>query len=1269
MQITKSMKIIDLSINNRTGVVVLTLLLIIAGAAAYITIPKEANPSVEIPMYIITTIYPGIGPADMESLVTQPMERELQGITGIDEIRSTTLEGVSIVTVEFGLDVSLIEASQRVRERVDLARTELPTDVEEPFITEIDIDDFPIMTINLSADYPVSRLTDVSDRLEEVLEAVSGIREVNIIGGIEREVQVDVDLAALNGHELSFNQIIGAIQSQNITIPGGTVEVGRLNYLLRVSGEFTDPRQIEDLVISPPAGSETNGNPGVIYIRDLAEVIFGFEERQNYSRLTIWQEVDENGDLHPVLEDEVVENQVVSLNILTRPGANILDTAEEVNEILNQYPFPPGTQVLITGDQSENIDVLISDLENSIISGMIFVVLVLVFFLGTRNALLVGLAVPLSILIGFIVFQIMGQTVNFIILFSLIIALGLLVDNSIVVVENIYRYLEQGYERFEAAQKATSEVGYALLASTLTLVGAFAPMLFWPGIVGQFMSYLPYALIIVLLCSLFVALGLYPVLTALVVKLDTDKKVEHGKLSKWIGIVLLTLTTIIIGIINLITLAVTLLAAALIYLLYRFIIEPASKRFTSTTLPNIVTGYQKFLVWMLHRDYSPRYSLLRNTFSLGCFTTGIILSAGGGVLTLVSQTAGYVLLIPGLVLLGLGVLGVIIHTLETILLGRMASVITGLVISVGIAIIYGVNLIGGTALKFDILLTLMALPALIIILGLLGMLRRKEAAFILTDHRALLINSTFGVLFIIITGFSLAPTGVTFFPESEPGQLVVNVEGPIGMNLDASDSMVRQIKDKFEDFLDENPDSKANLENVLVNVGVSGSGPFGGGTTSPELSRVTINMVDFEERAEPSSQTLAKLRNSLQNIPDALIQIDAQQMGPPTGPPVNIEISGEDFSEIQRMSNEITSMLREASDSRRIPGLVDVQNNISGGLPEYHIHINHEKAKRSGLSLADIGQTIRIAMNGLESGSYRDGEDEYDIIVRLREEDRDNLESLENLRINNPDGNPIPLVSVADFVEGSGLGTITRLDLRRTATVEAQVSPGFGTNEVLSEVQELLSDYVAELPAGYTIEYTGESEDQEESFAFLSTALLVGFALIFLVMLLKFNSLSAPIIIIIAVGLSLTGVFAGLTLTRTAFSLMTFIGIISLAGIVCINNIVLVDYIQQLLDQGKSKTDAIIEAGGIRFRPVLLTALTTILGLVPLTFGINIDFVGLFASLEPDFQLGSENTLFWGPMGIAIISGLTFATFLTLVIVPVLYSVFDSLTTKLGKTW
>ena len=1257
------MKLTEITLKNRTAIVVLTAILIVAGAYSYSTIPKESNPAIEIPIFIVNTIYPGISPADMESLVTQPIERELQGINGVTDIRSTTTESFSSVVVEFDLDVPITEASQRVRERVDLARNELPPDAEEPFIIEIDLDDFPIMTVNLAADYPLSRLTEVAERLEEDIEALAGIREVEMIGSVEREVQVNVDLAALNGYGLGFGQLVNAIQGQNLTIPGGTVDVDMMSYLIRVSGEFDQPEEIENLVIARPMGEGPRG-PGLVYMRDVAEVLFGFKDRESYARLRAYK-IDENGKKVDLAEDQIQDNQVISLNVKKRPGVNILDTAYEVQEVLDNYPFPSGTSVVITGDFSEDIEILISDLENSIISGMLFVILVLVFFLGIRNALLVGTAVPLSILVGFIVLMVMGQTVNFIILFSLIIALGLLVDNSIVVVENIYRYREMGYGRFEAAKLATDEVGYALIAATSTLLAAFIPMTFWPGIIGQFMGYLPMTLIIVLLCSLFVALVLYPVLTAYLVKLDHEERKPIPAVLKGILLGLTVFLAVAIGMANWITLVVSLLTVAFFVLSYKFIIKPLSIIFTERTLPRILKYYKVMLRSFLQRDYRSKYALLRNTLALGSLAAALTLAILGAIVGIFSPASGILFAAAGV----FGVIGfvmVMIHFLEAMYIGGKISIIIGLVLGIFNSLILLVISFTQTV-TLQVWMVLLIVPIVLIAVGFLGLFRKSDKPLILTDNRSLLLNAVMGTLFTIFGMFVIAPTGVEFFPETDPNRINIELEGPIGMNVHASNEIAKNVQQRIYSLIDRDPAVKANIENIQTNVGVSGNPFFGGGGQSPELSRLTINLVDYGERAEPSAATVSKLREVVSDIPDIIINIEGEEMGPPTGAPVNIEVSGDDFDEIVRITREITQILVEASTTQRVPGLVDVRNNVSGGLPEYRILVDYEKASRFGLSMADIAQTIRIANNGLDASKWRDGDDEYDIVVRLREEDRQNLESLRNLNIMTMANTMVPLVSVASFEEGSGLGTITRLNLQRTATIEGQAAPGFSGPEVLMEVQELLSDYRDNLPAGYTIEYTGESEDQEEAFGFLTTALMVGFALIFLVMLAKFNNLISPFIILIAVGLSLIGVLLGLILTRTAFGLMTFIGIISLAGIVCVNNIVLMDYVKQLTEQGMKKKNAIIEAGLIRFRPVILTAMTTILGLVPLTFGINIDFVELFISFDPQLQFGSENTAFWGPMGIAIISGLTFATFLTLVVVPVLYSAFDSVSARLTK--
>jgi len=1264
------MKLTEITLKNRTVVIALTAILVFAGIFSYSTIPKESNPAVEIPIFVINTIYPGISPDDMESLITQPIERELQGINGVKDIRSTTLESVSSVVVEFELGVSLTEASQRVRERVDIAKADLPPDAEEPFIVEIDLDDImPIMTVNLAADYPLSRLTEVADRLSDELEAISGIRTVEIVGEVEREVQVNVDLAALNGYGLSFGQLVGALQNQNLTIPGGTIDVERMSYLIRVSGEFDDPLEINDLVIARPKGNGPNNDgpkgPGLVYMRDVAEVVYGFKDRSSFARLRAYQ-VEENGKVVRVDDADIQDNQVISLNLKKRPGVNILETAEEIFTALEAYPMPGGTTVVITGDQSEQVRVLITDLENSIISGMLFVIFVLVFFLGVRNALLVGTAVPLSILVGFIVLLALGYTANFVILFSLIIALGLLVDNSIVVVENIYRFREMGFERFEAAQKGVDEVGYALIAATSTLLAAFVPLMFWPGVIGQFMGYLPLTLIIVLVCSLFVALVLYPVLTGYLVRLDTDEKKKKSALFKGIMGGLAIILSIAVGVANPVTIIVTILSILFFFLSYRFVIKPVSEKFTTVTLPRILIKYQQFLNWMLERDYTRRGAMIRNTLSLGSLSLGAVIAILGGIISLFSPV-GMIIVYAGGAFAGLGVLLIVIHTLEAILRGGLFSAIVGLLLGAFIAgILFVVSM--SEQVEPSVWIVLLTLPAIMIVVGIIGILFNNVQYFIVTDNRSLLINAVMGVFFGIFALAALAPTGQEFFPSTDPAQIVIDLEGPIGMNVEASDAIARNVQQRIYELIENDPKVKGNVKSIQTNVGVSGDAMFGGsGQPSPERSRLSLNLVDYGDRLESSSITMAKLREVVRDIPDVIIKIEGEQQGPPTGAPVNIEISGEEFDEILRISDELTQILNDGSVTGKIPGLVDVRNNVSGGLPEYQVLIDYDKASRFGLSVADIAQTIRIANNGLETTKWRDGEDEYDIVVRLRPEDRQDLESLRNLNVSAPGGPAIPLVSVAEFVEGSGLGSITRLNLRRTATVVGDAAPGFSGPEVLESAKKELAEFEANLPVGYSMKYTGENEEQAEAFGFLTSALLIGFALIFLIMLAKFNSVVSPIIIMIAVGLSLIGVLLGLILTRTSFGLMTFIGIISLAGIVCVNNVVLLDYVKQLIESGKDKREAIISAGVIRFRPVLLTALTTILGLVPLTFGINIDFVGLFVDFDPNFQIGSDSTAFWGPMGTAIISGLTFATFLTLVVVPVLYSAFDSFADRLTK--
>ncbi len=1253
------MKITNLAIDLRIATLVLTLISALGGLLSYVVLPKESNPSIEIPNIIITTIYPGASPADVENLITRRIEREVQTISGIDKLRSTSVEGVSTIVVEFTPDVKLDEANQKIREKVDLAKPELPTDVEEPIISEIDLSQFPIMAVNLAAGYSLARLKDVAEDLKDSIETIPSVLEVDLVGGLEREVQVEVDIGKLHGYNLGFSDISKVIREENTNIPGGSIDVDRLNYLIRIDGQIEHPRELEDLQIKTEDGRS-------IYIRDVARVIYGFKDRASHARLRVLRRSEPDGRLVEVGEPDYT--QVITLSVKKRSGTNIIDAADAVRAKIKEFRTPPGTKVLITGDQSKGVRDLVKDLENNIISGLVFVVAVLLFFLGVRTSLLVGVAIPLSMFISFIVFNAMGQTLNFIILFSLIIALGMLVDNAIVIVENIYRFLEEGHPPWEAARNGTAEVGTAVIASTATTVAAFIPMLFWPGIIGEFMSFMPLTLIVTLCSSLFVALVINPVITGYFAQVPGTQSAPLGRNMRFVIGLSVATALIIIGIARPVTVLVMLGTGLVLYLVHTRILSKVADRFVERGLPGLVEAYRRFLVLMLQRDYDVRRGLLRNAFSLGAFAGGLgVLALGGVVAGLFGQNAALVLLVPGGILAAAGLIGVLVHTFETIALGRMLSVKLGLAVTAAMGLALGVVALGRGGLAPEAVVGSLLIPVTVVVFGLIGaLLLRGRTRLLLTDNRARLLNTVLGGLIGILVVFSVAPTGVELFPETDPNQILITAEARLGTNLEASDRVARQTEERLDALLSRSPATERSFENVLVNVGVGGDAMFGGGAASPERSRFTLNLVDYRDREESSQRTLARIREEIRGLAGVDITIDADQQGPPTGPPVNIELTGPDFNEIVRLSAEAQSLLSRAAEDGSLPGLVDVRDNLNTGRPELQVRVNRERAARFGLSTSKIASTVRTAIAGEEVSKYRDGDDEYDIRLRLREEDRRSLDALRQLNIFH-EGTQIPLVSVAELDLGNGLGSITRLGMQRVVTVQGDAAPGVNAPALLGQVQAFLADFEARMPPGYMMRYTGQSDDQEKSFAFLSQALFIGVSLIFMILVAQFNSVSGPFMIMLAVGLSLIGVLLGLILTRTPFGLMSFIGIISLAGIVVNNNIVLIDYTNQLRARGFDKQAAIVEAGATRLRPVLLTALTTVLGLIPLVFGLNIDFVGYFASFDPDFQLGSQNTQFWGPMGTAIIAGLTFGTFLTLVIIPVMYSLFDSTSVRLAR--
>ena len=1098
----KGFRLTTLAVDHPTSVLVLTAIIILAGLVSYFSIPKESMPEITVPFVAVNTVYSGVAPEDMETLITRLLEEDLNEIADAEEIQSTSVEGYSSIVIEFRAGMDMTEALQLVREKVDIAKADLPSAAEEPTIVEFNLSEFPIMQVNVSGEYSLRRLKEVAERLQDRLELIPSILEVTLSGGLEREVQVNVDLAKLQFYRLAFDDVMDAIREENLTIPGGTIDVGEREYLVRVPGEFEDTRLISDIVIASP-----NDRP--VYVRDVAEVEFGFKERESFARLD--------------------GNPVVTLGIVKRTGQNIIETSDAVKRVIQeaQASFPPTTVVKITSDQSEDIRKMVSNLENNIISGLILVVAVLLFFLGIANASFVGIAIPLSMLLSFSIMQLIGFTMNMVVLFSLILALGMLVDNAIVVVENIFRFLEQGYDRKEAAKLATAEVAMPVIAATATTLAAFAPMAFWPGLIGEFMAYLPLTLIITLSASLFVALVVNPTICSLFMRLDGDRAPGLTPAARWSLIGLGALSFAVVFAMRPLTAVLLALTAGVLWALHRWVLYPGGHWFQHTAFPSVLRRYERFLRWAL-------------------------------------------------------------------------------------------------------------------------------------AHRARVMGATAGVLVASVWAFAAFNAGIEFFPEDIPPETVyVQIEMPPGTRAEATDQVVRQIERELAAL-----PTQADFQSVVATVGSSGDG---GSRSGANEGTVAVNFVDFELRERDSFETLELMRSTVgRRIAGAEITVEKPQDGPGSGPPVSVEIAGEDDEVLKRLADEAYRTLANAPVARKLEGL---DSDIADARPELRIEVDRERARLFDLSTAEIGATVRSAINGTEVSEFRFGEEEYDIVVRLAPRYREDLDALADLMIVTEDGDQVPLSSLANWRVDESYSGINRKSLERVATISADVRSAYNANRVLEEVRTELAGFAQSLPAGYTLQYTGQQEDQAESEAFLFGAFLIALMLIALILVSQFDSVVRPLIILSSVLLSTAGVLIGLLVFRMPFGIiMTGVGVISLAGIVVNNAIILVDYIGVLRKRdGIDAHESLVVGGMTRFRPVTLTAVTTVLGLTPLAIGLNFDFAGFFTRLSPNLFWGGEQAAWWGPMAIAVIAGLTFATFLTLVLVPVMHSLTDDLTTFLDR--
>jgi multidrug efflux pump len=1077
----------DTAVNKSITVMVLAVIIIVFGVYCYNVLPRESDPDITIPNVFVTTSYRGVSPADMETTVTIEIEKKLKGLDGVKKIQSVSSEGLSSINVEFVTGTDIDKALQDVKDKVDEAKGELPTDLEDdPLVFEVNFSELPIVVFSMSGTCGLATLKKIADDLKDDIEAIPGVLEADVTGGLEREIRVEVFPEKLAYYGMSIPSFQKILYSENQNTSGGAIRLGQGRFQLRVPGEFRTPAEIYGLVMGTHKGQP-------IYLKDLARVVDGFKEETSRSRLD--------------------GRSAVNIAVKKRSGENIIEISNKIDQLLakQQPTWPSNTEIVKVMDKAKDIGLMVVDLENNILTGLLLVVVVLFFALGLRNAFLVSLAIPFSMLLSFIVLHILGITLNMVVLFSLTLALGMLVDNAIVIIENIYRYMEQGVPRVEAAKKATSEVAFPVIGSTLTTLGAFSPMLFWPGIMGEFMSYLPLTLIVTLSSSLFVAMVINPALASFFMKI---KKSDNQPMA---------------------------ISAEEIEAAGEKPIEIKGK---------ILKSYSAVLAFSLRRP----------------------------------------------------------------------------LIVVGFA---------------------------------------------------------FAIMILLFQAWMLAvgiEKPVEFFPDIQPKSMYVNLDVPEGADIDYIDRIMRRIEmavagvseEKLFDSTAESnsrylealspkthekangeifsgPSDLDNIENIYVKAVTSSANSI---FDANAPNHVGIRFLEMEERKTSSSDTVDVIRERVKNIPGGRITVAVQEEGPPTGAPINIEIAGDDFQTLGNMAKEIRAAIS------RIPHVKDIRDDFVEGTPSVKVVVDRQKAALFGLTTDMIGFALKTAYNGLDVSSFREGDEDYDITVQLPEESRRVTDVLRELMIPTPNSEMVPLSTLATVEYSGSIGDIVRINNERVVTVKANVDEAKIPGPVARAEAEMLLEQFP-LPPGYTIRFTGENEFQKESEDFLSKAFVVACFLIFLILVSQFNSVSQPFIIMTSVILSLGGAFLGLALFKQPFGIiMTGVGVISLAGVVVNNAIVLIDYINKLRKRGLAVKEAVISAGATRLRPVVLTAITTILGLIPMVTGVSFDFRHLAISWV------SESSQWWRSMAIVVIFGLIVATFLTLIVVPTLYSLFSSMGEK-----
>lgn len=1124
-KIHKEFALSSWAIDHKTVIYVIMAIFFFLGIRSYNVMPRESFPEINDTRMFVSAVFPGNTAEDIERLIVDPLEDALKGVSNLVDITSTSEEDFAVIQLEFDEDIALDLAKQKTKDLVDgvVSGADWPTFNNakvEPSVFEMDFSELmPILSISMVGDYPIEQMKDFAGYLEEKIEQLPEIKSVDIRGIQAFEVEIALDIYKMTAAKISFNDILNSIGGENTTISAGNIIAGGQRRSLRIIGEISNPEELKNFVIK--------SEKGATYLGDIATVSFKEKDISSYARS--------------------FGKKVVLLDVKKRGGKNLIQASQKIQTLVDDIGknlFPKNIQLTISNDQSAITLNQVSDLVNNIIFGVLLVVTVLMFFLGFRNSLFVGFAIPMSMFMSFMILSLLGYTMNTMVLFGLVMGLGMLVDNGIVVVENVYRLMEkEGMSRIQAAKVGIGEIALPIIVSTATTIAAFVPLGAWPGLMGEFMIYFPITLSVVLGSSLIVALFFNSMLVSRFMEIREREISLKGLLR----------LTLILGGLGLILvfnqgvfrgLGTLMIAITLLFWAYKYFLKKLASVFQNQFLPRIEKGYRVFLATAL-KGYRPIVFLI----------------------------------------------------------------------------------------------------------------------------------STFVLLFSSFVLMGIFPPKVEFFPENQPLQILTYIEYPEGTDIDKTNAITRKIEADIFSVINQekyrNGDYNYLVEDAVAQVGAGAGNPeIDGGVTNemPHKAKISLTMREFKFRNGLSSESL---RSEIQQFlsgryPGVFISVEKDANGPPVGYPVNIEITGRDYKKLIQSAQ----VMKDFLNTENIPGVEELKIDVNKNKPGTQLIIDRKKAGELGVSAGMVGSQLRNSLFGAKAGIYKkDGED-YEINVRFQEQYRYDNNALFNQNVTYRDQSSgkikeIPIAALVKTQNSSSYSAIKHRKSIRLVTLYSDVLAGYNANEVVANVKAALLNYP--LDFGVEFKFTGEIEEQEKNMTFLSNALLAALALIMLLLVFQFNSISKPIIILISIFLSFTGVFLGITLFQMPFViLMTMMGIISLSGIVVNNGVVLLDYTQLLIDRKKiilevpedemlpneDAVEAIIEGGTARLRPVILTAITTILGLIPLAIGLNIDFFSLFSDWDPRVYIGGDNVIFWGPLAKTVIFGLSFATFLTLIIVP-----------------